>query len=380
MKYKLGEFANITMGQSPKSEFYNFNGEGLPFLQGNRTFGIKYPTFDTWTTNVTKIANKNDIIMSVRAPVGDLNYAPEKLCLGRGVCSLRAKNNEQDFLFYLMKYSMKKLLQKQNGTVFGSVNRNDIENLEVDIPEFPTQKKIAGILSAIDSKIQENNKINDNLLQQAQTIYDELCTDCDYAKLEQLISAVETGSRPKGGAESSGIPSIGAEKIERFGTYDFSGEKYISEEYFSKLKRGIVRSGDVLLYKDGAYTGKVSMALDGFPHKVCAVNEHVFILRTKDNLAQFFLYFTLSSPTIKEKVYTLACGKAAQPGLNQQELFSVNVPMPSLDDILAFDRKVNPLMHAVALNALENFNLSNIRDSLLPKLLSGEIDVESIEL
>ncbi|MCR4790718.1 MAG: restriction endonuclease subunit S, partial [Treponemataceae bacterium] len=122
---KLGDFANIIMGQSPESKYYNTNNEGLPFLQGNRTFGYKYPTFDTYTSFITKKAEMNDIIMSVRAPVGDLNIAPEELCLGRGVCSIRALNGEQMFLYYLMKAYRKHLINKENGTVFGSVNRND---------------------------------------------------------------------------------------------------------------------------------------------------------------------------------------------------------------------------------------------------------------
>ena len=94
---QLGNVADITMGQSPKSEYYNSIGEGIPFLQGNRTFGDKYPTFDTYTTNPTKIANNQYVIMSVRAPVGDLNISPTKICLGRGVCSIRMKNNNQEF-------------------------------------------------------------------------------------------------------------------------------------------------------------------------------------------------------------------------------------------------------------------------------------------
>jgi len=104
-QYKLKEIADVTMGQSPKSEYYNFSGEGMPFLQGNRTFGRKYPTFDTYTTYVTKTASKGSIIMSVRAPVGDLNITPVDMCLGRGVCGIRMKNNNQTFLYYLMAQS-----------------------------------------------------------------------------------------------------------------------------------------------------------------------------------------------------------------------------------------------------------------------------------
>uniref|UniRef100_UPI0015A5557A restriction endonuclease subunit S n=1 Tax=uncultured Fusobacterium sp. TaxID=159267 RepID=UPI0015A5557A len=171
-KVKLGEIVTITMGQSPKSEFYNLAGEGVPFLQGNRTFGEKFPSFDTYTTKVTKIAKKNDVIMSVRAPIGDLNLATTDICLGRGVCSLRMNNGNYEFLFYLLKYYSKQLINNGNGTVFTSINRNEIYNLEINIPnnEF-IQKKISKILSDIDNKIELNNKINNNLEKQVQLIF-----------------------------------------------------------------------------------------------------------------------------------------------------------------------------------------------------------------
>ena len=165
MKCKLEDIADVTMGQSPKSEYYNTEGKGYPFLQGNRTFGFKYPNFDTYTTVMTKSAKAGDVIMSVRAPVGDLNITPVDMCLGRGVCSLRMKNGNQDFLFYMMKYYVPHLLKKESGTVFGSVNRNDINGLEVDIPEdAQVQKKIARYLEMIDDKIELNNAINNNLV------------------------------------------------------------------------------------------------------------------------------------------------------------------------------------------------------------------------
>lgn len=164
MKYKLEEIVEVTMGQSPKSEYYNTEGKGYPFLQGNRTFGLKYPVFDTYTTVMTKLAKAGDVIMSVRAPVGDINITHKDMCLGRGVCSLRMKNGNQAFLFYMMKYYIPHLLKKESGTVFGSVNRSDINGLEVEIPnDAQVQKKIARCLEMIDDKIELNNEINDNL-------------------------------------------------------------------------------------------------------------------------------------------------------------------------------------------------------------------------
>ena len=165
MKCKLSDIAIVTMGQSPKGDTYNNRGNGMPFLQGNRTFGDRYPVFDTWTTSPTKIAEAGDVIMSVRAPVGDLNITPEKMCLGRGVCSIRAKNGCQDFVYYLMKHSVHQLLSKESGTVFGSVNKNDINGLDITIPESEEeQKKIARYLVVIDEKIETNRRINENLV------------------------------------------------------------------------------------------------------------------------------------------------------------------------------------------------------------------------
>lgn len=165
MKYRLDEIVDVTMGQSPKSRYYNTEKNGYPFLQGNRTFGFKYPTFDTYTTVATKFAKAGDVIMSVRAPVGALNITPVDMCLGRGVCSLRMKNGNQSFLFYMMKYYVSHLLKRESGTVFGSVNRNDINGLEVDIPEnVEKQKRIARYLEMIDDKIELNNVVNNNLV------------------------------------------------------------------------------------------------------------------------------------------------------------------------------------------------------------------------
>ncbi|MBO4899237.1 MAG: restriction endonuclease subunit S [Lachnospiraceae bacterium] len=164
MKHLLSDIADVTMGQSPKSEYYNSDGQGMPFLQGNRTFGKRYPVFDTYTTMPTKTAKAGDVIMSVRAPVGDLNITPVDMCLGRGVCGIRMKNGNQEFLFYLLKYYMPQLINKESGTVFGSVNRNDINGLEIDIPESKeSQSKVARFLSMIDEKIEVNDAINDNL-------------------------------------------------------------------------------------------------------------------------------------------------------------------------------------------------------------------------
>lgn len=160
---KLKDFAIINMGQSPKGETYNTGHKGMPFLQGRKTFGRLYPTIDTWTISPIKIAKNGEILMSVRAPVGDLNFSNQDVCIGRGLCSISAKNGRNKYLYYVLLNNMEKIRQNSTGTVFSSINKSDLENLEIDFHSDKTQKKIEKILYDIDSKIELNNEINNNL-------------------------------------------------------------------------------------------------------------------------------------------------------------------------------------------------------------------------
>jgi len=192
--------------------------------------------------------------------------------------------------------------------------------------------------------------------------------------LSDVISEIESGNRPKGGAVSDGIPSIGAENIESFGEYDFSKEKYIGREYYANMKKGVVKSGDVLLYKDGAYAGKVSMALDGFPHEECAVNEHVFILRTDiKKVSPFYLYCFFRRPEVYQKLNMIASSKAAQPGLNQEQLGSEYILIPHEKDMLRFNIMVTPMMKKIASGAKQSEQLTKLRNFLLPLLMNGQV-------
>ncbi len=170
-EYKLEDYAEINMGQSPKSEFYNTEGIGLPFLQGNRTFGNKYPYFDTYCSEPKKIAEKGDILFSVRAPVGDINIANQKICIGRGLASLRAKNGNNEFLYFLMHYLKNTIINNESGSVFGAVNKTVLSNINILLPPLSEQKAIAEVLSSLDDKIDLLHRQNKTLEQMAETLF-----------------------------------------------------------------------------------------------------------------------------------------------------------------------------------------------------------------
>ena len=328
----------------------------------------------------------------------DYNAEKDNIIIGRvgAYCGCVYKNDNQcwvsdnaivgnvkdgydyNFMYYLLKN--KNLNSLHIGSSHPLMTQDILNNIDVIIPNYTYQKKAAKILTTIDKKVELNNQINDNLHNLAERLFIEIYKNGRERTLGELLENISTGSRPKGGAQSSGIPSVGAEKIEKFGVYDYSSEKYIAEDFYEKLKNGKMKSGDVLLYKDGAYTGKVSMCLNGFPHKKSAVNEHVFILNTKDNWAQNYLYFTLYNKENREMLGRIAGSKAAQPGLNQIELKSLKINICDKETIKSFEINVKPIMERIANNSLENKKLAELRDTLLPKLMNEEIDLEKIKI
>lgn len=386
--YKFSELVYILGGGTPKttvSEYWNGTIPWLSVKDFNSGEKFVYTTEKTITQlglekSSTQLLKKNDIILSARGTVGEIAVIPFLMAFNQSCYGIRAKEEiiNSDFLYYLLKNSINLLKHNTHGSVFDTITRETFDSIEIKLPPLETQQKIAKVLSAIDDKIELNNSINNNLEQQAQALFYEIYNNGKCGTIGNILEIIETGSRPKGGALTHGVPSVGAENINGFGVYDYSKDKFISAEFYNKLNRGIVKSKDVLLYKDGAYTGKVSMTLDDFPHKQCAVNEHVFLLRTNKLATQFFLYFCLLDNSNRQKIHTLACGKAAQPGLNQNELKSVPIKIPNMEDIINFDITVTPIMKQIANNAKEKQKLAQLRDTLLPKLMSGEIDVSKV--
>lgn len=136
-KYEIGklkEFVDIELGNSPKSEYYNEKGEGLPFFQGSKNFGMHYPDVEKWCTSPNKTAEEGDILISIRAPVGDLNKAQFKCCIGRGVTGLSMKNHRNEFLYYFLKTNSHRWEQYASGTTFNSINKGNIESFEAIYP------------------------------------------------------------------------------------------------------------------------------------------------------------------------------------------------------------------------------------------------------
>jgi type I restriction enzyme S subunit len=327
--------------------------------------------------------------------------------------------------FYFLYYLLRSL--KLNRTAIGSaqplLTQGGLKVIELLLPELSIQTEIGRILAVLDDKIDLNRRMSQTLEAMAQELFRSWFLDFDpvRAKAESrqpkgmdaqtaalfpsrfvdseigevpegwtlssfgdVLAELETGSRPKGGVGGivEGVPSIGAESITRIGEYDFSKTKYVPREFFASMKKGLVRSWDVLLYKDGGRPGefepKVSLVGDGFPYEEMSINEHVYRLRGSDQLSQSFVYLLLASEPVKEELRRRGTGVAI-PGLNSTALRTMLVLLPPRHVVQRFDAITAPLLRAILRNSLESKTLAEIRDTLLPRLLSGEIRVSDVE-
>ena len=182
----LSDIADITMGQSPSGSSYNEDGIGTVFYQGRAEFGYRFPTQRLCTTEPKRMARENDVLMSVRAPVGDLNVAREDCCIGRGLASIRSKTNRQSFVLYTV-FALQPELDKFNGegTVFGSINRDSLNKMAIEIPTDDEMDRFESLVSPMDAQIRTNHEE----ILRLETIRDALLPKLMTGELD--VSAVE---------------------------------------------------------------------------------------------------------------------------------------------------------------------------------------------
>lgn len=299
------------------------------------------------------------------------------------------------FLCYAINQQLRLLKAMSSGSTTKFLTIRMLHNLDIPCPEIEVQDRIVNVLGTIDDLIENNQKQIKLLEEAAQRVYKEWFVDLRFPGYEDtpIVDGVpkgwkkcllgdtncslESGSRPKGGIDASlvdGVPSIGAENVIGLGCYNYSSEKLITKDFFSKMKRGKLCDKDILIYKDGAYIGRTSLFQDGFPHLEAAVNEHVFLLHAADEHIQYYLFFTLYQQEYYQKMQKLN-KNAAQPGINSKAMMSLPVLLPTEDILDGFDSFATPLMHKIFNLAKQNRRLELARDRLLPKLMSGEIEV-----
>lgn len=198
---KLKDCCTIIAGQSPESRYYNMDGIGLPFFQGKADFGRVYPQIRMYCSKPIKIAEKNDILLSVRAPVGPTNLAPCKSCIGRGIAALRPTNKLNiKYLLYFFRHYEIQLQQKGTGTTFKAITQETIRNLDIPVPTLSEQECIVTyvekMFSQLDQGLETLKKIKQQLAVYRQAVLKEAFEGViNKQPIREIASVVTSGSR-----------------------------------------------------------------------------------------------------------------------------------------------------------------------------------------
>ena len=380
---KLSKTSEINMGQSPPSTDCNEQGDGFPFYQGNAEFGPKYPSPRKWCNRPKKIANEGDILISVRAPVGEINIAPHKCCIGRGIAAIRAKDLDDKFLYQSMLLRRKALQKMAQGSTFEAVNRNELSELLILFPPAFEQKKIAEILTTVDKAIEKTTQIIERtkelkkgLMQKLltrgighkrfkKTVVGEIPVEWEVRKISDYGDVI-TGNTP-----STNMLKYYGNEYPFATPFDLGDKKtiFVTEKYLSYAGLSVARAvprGSVLVVCIGSTIGKTGVA-----GRTLATNQQINSIVCKDSDYNF-VYYYLSF--ISQRIKLLA-GTQAVPIINKGNFCNIKVPIPPIDE----QEKIGSILSAIEGEFEKESNhkeqLASLKKGLMQLLLTGKLRV-----
>ena len=337
MKCKpLKDVAQIIMGQSPDSSSYNEVGEGLPFFQGNADFGVMYPSERIWCNQPKKIANENDILISVRAPIGALNYANKKCCIGRGLAAITVNNPvERNYIFHLLKAKNAELNRKGTGSTFKAIGKNVLEDIPVPIVSSEIQlhiTRLMDITESIISKRKNELKYYDELIKArfVEMFGDPISNPKKWkvVKIGDIVKDVRYGtSRPA--VEGGKYPYLRMNNLTVDGQIDLTDLKYIDIPE-SEIEKCIVRKGDVLFNRTNSVELVGKTALFNLPDEM-VIAGYIIRLRLNKDLRPEILSQYLNLKPLKDILRSMAKGAVNQANINAKELQNIRVYLPEME-------------------------------------------------
>ncbi|HNR06323.1 MAG TPA: restriction endonuclease subunit S [Saprospiraceae bacterium] len=370
---KVGEVCEVIAGQSPEGKYYNNELKGLPFYQGKKEFGEKYigePT--TWTTQITKEAEANDILMSVRAPVGPINFSTQKICIGRGLAAIRAsKLIDKEFLFYFLLKHENEIVGNA-GAVFDSINKSQIEAIEIPVPPLSEQKRIASILDSAFATIDRAKANSEQNLQNARELFEsylqsvfenngEGWEEKTLGEVIDLVSGQHIDSKEYN-FKGKGIGYL-------TGPSDFGVIHPVVSKWTEFPKQSAIKN-DILITVKGSGVGKINLMSES---ELC-ISRQLMAIRAK-TVNVSFLYAFLST---KYYYFQSLSNGAAIPGITRVNVQSLKIKIPPIRHQQVIVQKINAFSSET--KKLEDIYQAKINDleelkrSLLKKAFSGELN------
>lgn len=382
---KLGDVADVIGGGTPKTSIKEYWDGNIPWLSVkdfNNDQRYVYKTEKTITEkglekSSTNILQNGDIIISARGTVGELAIIPFEMAFNQSCYGIRTKKVlDNEFLYYFLKNSINFLKKNTHGSVFDTITKDTLSSLVIYLPPLDIQKKIAGVLGALDDKIELNNKINQNLEAQAQALFKSWFIDFE----------------PFGGKmpidwKIGKLSDIAEYSNDTISTEFTSFENYISTENMLPNRGGISRASslptgntvksyrttDVLISNIRPYFKKIWFALFSG-----GCSNDILVFRSKKD-SPAFVFNVLNQDDFFEYVMSGANGSKMPRG-DKKHIMQYKVIIPSAKTIKEFENIAITFLEKFSNNNQENVRLAELRDTLLPKLMNGEIDVDNVKI
>ena len=331
----------------------------------------------------TQLLPKNTVLFSSRAPIGYVAIAANEVCTNQGFKSvIPNENTDPLFLFYLLKYNKDKIEGMGSGTTFKEVSGNTMKNIVVSVPrDKSVQKKIADILSSIDDKIEENERINDNLEQQAELLYHERFETVDRDKLPVGWRIVRLGDVATISKKSFNPAKEPEMLLEHYSIPAFDEAHFPVFEPSTAIKSNkfIIDDSCFMISKLNPTTKRVWKPYCLTENAVCSTEFIVY--KAKSQEITDFLYSVIDSASFSDFMCSHVTGSTgSRQRTTPSDTLAFELVLPNAKEIAEYQGIVSPMLEQIKCNAIENDRLKRLRDSLLPKLMSGEIDVSGIQL
>ncbi|WP_333886236.1 restriction endonuclease subunit S [Sphingobacterium siyangense] len=374
-KVKLGDVCEIVAGQSPSSNTYNQEKKGLPFFQGKADFGLIYPTVRYWCTSPIKISEPNDILFSLRAPVGPTNINNIKACIGRGLAAIRIAS--QINLYYLLHYlrlNENRIAELGTGSTFKAITIGTLKELEIPLPPLPIQEKIAEILDKADELRRKDKDLQAKYDELAQAIFIDMFGDpvrnekgWEVKNGINVLSVLGGNAFKSSSYVNAGIPLLRIGSVNK-GYYDKSQQVYISESSnFDKYK---IYPNDLLVTLTGTVGkddyGNICMIGHDFPFYY--LNQRVAKITT--DLNKTYLMYLLKQKEIKKELIGVSRG-VRQANIGNNDFYKLNLPVPPLHLQQSFAKKIELINQLKAQTNAEKSE--ELFQSLLQKAFKGEL-------
>ena len=370
-EYKLGDIAEIVMGQSPPGDSSNVRGIGIPLLNGPTEFSAKHPMAIQFTTDPKRVSKIGDILFCVRgSTTGKMNWSDQQYAIGRGIAAIRHRNEKkaQYFIKGILDYYLPLILGGATGSTFPNVSGDELKNLQIKAPSLSEQTSIASILSSLDDKIDLLQRQNKTLEQLAETLFRQwlVAEDNNFEekpldKIAEFLNGLACQKYPVKSNEE-GLPVIKIRELRTgiTGTSDVATNN-IPTKY-------LVEDGDMLF----SWSGSLDVVIWSGGKGV--LNQHLFKVSSTE-FPQWFYYLWVKQ--YLPEFQAIAENKATTMGhIQRHHLSSAMVLVPAKNKLKEMDETIDPLFKKIKRNSQEIKILINVRENLLPKLMSGELRIE----